>query len=346
MQNQAIEKKYQVFISSTYEDLKEERSDVYKALLDIGHIPVGMEQFPASNMNSMNYIEKMLSTCDYYILILAGRYGSIDPSDGIGYTEKEYDYAKKQGIPIMIFVYDDIQNLPYSKCEHTKKGSTKLDQFRKKVMNNTLCKKYSSKDQLQYLVVNSMNKCIQDFPRVGWIRADSIEAKALPSDCNGIDVNNLSNYTDSQIEEALHKCDNTARRSICCELISTHKNKQIIEKCISSITNDAEKYRLLEDLACKGFSHSSYFCTIIQSLTNAKYLLDTLQLCIQEKLNDHIEVCFKKINNNVYIYKALPLIYNYDQTLFQQLYDNGNCLTNEIYKQRAKKCLNQTIYNS
>ena len=86
-----MKKKYQVFISSTYSDLIEERAAATQCLLDNGCIPVGMEQFPASALSQMEYIRKMLDDCDYYILILGGRYGSLD-ADGIGFTEKEYDY--------------------------------------------------------------------------------------------------------------------------------------------------------------------------------------------------------------------------------------------------------------
>ena len=88
-----MKKKYQVFISSTYKDLVDERAAVTQCLLDMGCIPVGMEQFPASNMSQMDYIKMMLDDCDYYVLILAGKYGTID-SDGIGFTEKEYDIIK------------------------------------------------------------------------------------------------------------------------------------------------------------------------------------------------------------------------------------------------------------
>lgn len=84
------------FISSTYEDLKDERAAVTQCLLDNNCIPVGMEQFPSSNMSQMDYIKKMLDDCDYYILIVGGRYGSLD-DDGVGYTEKEYDYAIQMG---------------------------------------------------------------------------------------------------------------------------------------------------------------------------------------------------------------------------------------------------------
>ncbi|HDZ8843871.1 TPA: DUF4062 domain-containing protein [Aeromonas dhakensis] len=44
-----MDKKYQVFISSTYEDLKDEREQVIKSVLEMGHIPVGMEMFSAAD---------------------------------------------------------------------------------------------------------------------------------------------------------------------------------------------------------------------------------------------------------------------------------------------------------
>ena len=40
-----MNKKYQIFVSSTYEDLKEERDLVIEAILEMGHFPVGMEMF-------------------------------------------------------------------------------------------------------------------------------------------------------------------------------------------------------------------------------------------------------------------------------------------------------------
>lgn len=162
-------KKYQVFISSTYTDLIKERSAVTQCLLDNDCIPVGMEQFPASNMSQMEYIKKMLKDCDYYILILAGRYGSED-DDGIGFTEKEYDYAISQGIPVMSFVVKDINALTIDQCEQKKKQQDKLLKFRQKVCNGRLVKFYSSTDELRGHVAASIYKCIHDFPAKGWVR--------------------------------------------------------------------------------------------------------------------------------------------------------------------------------
>ena len=167
-------KKYQVFISSTYSDLIEERAAVIQCLLDMGCIPVGMEQFPASNMSQMEYIKMMLDDCDYYILILAGRYGSVD-SDGVGFTEKEYNYAIEKGIPVMSFVFKDIGKLMSTKCEETGEGRQMLDDFRNKVCRGKLVKFYTDCGTLQAAVAISHSHCIDDFPAVGWIRGDRVE---------------------------------------------------------------------------------------------------------------------------------------------------------------------------
>ena len=76
-------KRYQVFVSSTYKDLVEERSAVTSCLLDNDCIPVGMEQFPAMPISQWDYIKKMIDSSDYYLLIVAGKYGSIDPQSGL-----------------------------------------------------------------------------------------------------------------------------------------------------------------------------------------------------------------------------------------------------------------------
>jgi hypothetical protein len=99
------EKKYQVFVSSTYEDLKEEREQVLKAILEMGHIPVGMELFSAGDEQQWELIKRQIDDSDYYVVVIAHRYGSRDGN--ISYTEKEYDYAVSEKIPILGFVTSD-----------------------------------------------------------------------------------------------------------------------------------------------------------------------------------------------------------------------------------------------
>ena len=100
-----MERKYQVFISSTYEDLKTERQAAISCLLDMNCIPVGMEQFPASSLSQWEYIKKMIDMSDYYLLIVAGKYGSIDPEENISYTEKEYRYAIHKKMERNLFIF-------------------------------------------------------------------------------------------------------------------------------------------------------------------------------------------------------------------------------------------------
>lgn len=83
-----MEKRYQVFVSSTYQDLQEERQEVMHALLELDCIPAGMELFPAANESQWSLIKRVIEDCDYYVLILGGRYGSCGP-DGLSYTEME-----------------------------------------------------------------------------------------------------------------------------------------------------------------------------------------------------------------------------------------------------------------
>lgn len=167
-----MKKKYQVFISSTYSDLVEERVAATQCLLDNDCIPVGMEQFPASAMSQMEYIKKMLDDCDYYILILGGRYGSLD-MDGVGFTEKEYDYAVLKGIPVMSFVFRDTKFLPSEKCESDDLGRHKYHAFRKKVCSDRMVKFYDSADSLKAAIATSINKCITGSPAIGWVRANT-----------------------------------------------------------------------------------------------------------------------------------------------------------------------------
>ena len=77
-----MNKKYSVFVSSTYEDLKDERQEVVNALLQMDCFPIGMEFFNASDQTQWEMIKTLIDECDYYVLIIAGRYGTVEPTSG------------------------------------------------------------------------------------------------------------------------------------------------------------------------------------------------------------------------------------------------------------------------
>lgn len=99
-----MKRKLQVFISSTYTDLIEERQAAVSAVLKAGHIPAGMELFTAGDRSQMTTIKEWIDESDVYMLILGGRYGSVEKTSGISYTELEYDYALQQGKAVFAVV--------------------------------------------------------------------------------------------------------------------------------------------------------------------------------------------------------------------------------------------------
>lgn len=110
-------KRYQVFISSTFNDLKQERAEITQALLELDCIPCGMEAFPAANETQWNWIKKVIEECDYYVLTIGGMYGSVNEESGLSYTEMEYDYAIEKGVPTIAFLVEDEGKLLGDKLE-------------------------------------------------------------------------------------------------------------------------------------------------------------------------------------------------------------------------------------
>jgi hypothetical protein len=167
-----MDKRYQVFVSSTFKDLEIERQEVMHALLELDCMPAGMELFPAANETQWNLIKKVIDDCDYYILILAGRYGSIGP-DGLSYTEMEYRYALSIGKPTIAFIHRDHGKIIADKTETTEEGKTKLAQFREAV-EKKLCKQWETPQELGSVVSRSLIQLIKSTPAVGWVRANEL----------------------------------------------------------------------------------------------------------------------------------------------------------------------------
>ena len=167
------EKKYQVFVSSTYEDLKEEREIIRNNMQRLGFIVAGMEYFPASDSEQMDYIKREISASDYYILITAGRYGSIIPNTNISYTHQEFLHAVEFKIPIFIFDFANTDGLPESKCESTLEGKLALRNFKSEIIKNRLVVKWKNEGDLLFSITDTLFKQVRLNPRDGWIRADN-----------------------------------------------------------------------------------------------------------------------------------------------------------------------------
>lgn len=166
-------KKYQVFISSTFIDLVEARHKVMDTILALHQIPAGMEMFPAADDDQWTHIKSEIDASDYYILILGHRYGSV-ATDGISYTEKEYDYAREQGIPVLAFIMNRDVPVNPSFLDDSATSKKRLQKFIQKATTSKLCKFWNTSDELATMVSTSLSHSFttNGHERVGWVRGD------------------------------------------------------------------------------------------------------------------------------------------------------------------------------
>lgn len=186
-----MEKRYQVFVSSTYADLKEERQHVSQALMEMDCIPAGMELFPAADEEQWEFIKRIIDDCDYYLLIIGGRYGSTT-DEGISYTEKEYDYAVESGLKVIALLHENPDDIPVGKSDITPELRERLEAFRDKVAANRLVKFWNEAKELPGLVALSLSKTIKTFPATGWVRASEVSSEELLGELNELRKENAT----------------------------------------------------------------------------------------------------------------------------------------------------------
>ena len=167
-----VEKRYQVFVSSTFRDLIEERKEVTQALLELDCIPCGMELFPAANEDQWTLIKKVIDDCDYYLVIIAGRYGSLGP-EGLSFTEMEYRYALAAKKPIIGFVHEDISKLPAGSVDLEQEKRDKLSKF-SELVKSKMVKFWKNPADLGSAVSRSLVQLTKTHPAMGWVRANNV----------------------------------------------------------------------------------------------------------------------------------------------------------------------------
>lgn len=178
-------KKYGIFISSTYRDLIEERKVASNAIIESGHIPMGMELFTPDGQSSVDVIKASIDNSDFLLLIIAGKYGSTCVDNGAekSYVEMEYDYAKQTHKPVLLFFHEDISILPRYKTEDSTKRKAKLDSFLKRVQKDVYGKTYKEINTLEKEILKALQSIsTREYESSGWIRVKDISQDVLNMD--------------------------------------------------------------------------------------------------------------------------------------------------------------------
>ena len=173
-----MDKRYQVFVSSTFIDLKDAREQVFQTLMSMDCFPAGMELFPAMDEDQFNFIKRVIDDSDYYLLIVGGRYGSLSPT-GFSYTEMEYDYAVKRGLKVVAFLHKKPDEIQAKFTEADPNLRKKLDSFRDKAATGRLVNFWEDPKELPGMVALSLGKTMKTYPAIGWVRADKVASEAI-----------------------------------------------------------------------------------------------------------------------------------------------------------------------
>jgi hypothetical protein len=201
--------KYQVFISSTFEDLKVERDQVIRAVLEMGHIPVGMEMFSAGDEEQWQIIKRHIEESDYYAVILAHRYGSRAEED-LSFTRKEYEYALSKGVPCLGFIIDDKTSWPANLVDD---GMDKrdLDSFKALVREKPVSFWQNAED-LHGKFSIALMKAFTARPREGWVRASSTGGAQVTGEVIRLSAENA--VLRKELEEAKASADESHRSEV------------------------------------------------------------------------------------------------------------------------------------
>lgn len=189
-----MESKLQIFVSSTFTDLKDERQAAVEAILKSGHIPAGMELFTAGDKSQWDIIQRWITNSDIYMLILGGRYGSIEPDTGTSYIELEYDFAVSCGKPHFAVVINNDSLKSKVKTHGTSviesDNPKRLEEFRTKVLSK-MSSFFSDNKDIKIAVLETIPQLMLEYEIKGWVRAtEMLDAKALADELSSLHTEN------------------------------------------------------------------------------------------------------------------------------------------------------------
>ncbi|MCL2600440.1 MAG: DUF4062 domain-containing protein [Treponema sp.] len=180
--------KYHIFIGSTLDDLKSERKELPRIVMELGHTPVMADYLDGDARNAPKLHQKTIEECDYFIALVAHRYADADGD--VSPLLNECSIAAKKGIPILALIIDDKARWKPAKKESDEALVRKLDDFKARLRGgpwetwiNTpdLCQK------AQTLLVQELSL----HARPGWVRADKIIDPTVANE-----ISRLSNEND------------------------------------------------------------------------------------------------------------------------------------------------------
>ena len=148
-----------VFLSSTYEDLREHRAKAAQAIERLGQHSIRMEVFGARPNDTTGVCRDEIDSSDAFLGIYAHRYGYVPPDSSISITEQEFDFAQERRKPTLCFMVDE--EFPWSpKLIEPEPGQSKLKLFKQRVSTTFVRDTFTTPDDLAYKIASSLGRLL------------------------------------------------------------------------------------------------------------------------------------------------------------------------------------------
>jgi hypothetical protein len=150
-----------IYLSSTYEDLKDYRSAVFEALRKAGYEVKAMEDYVATDRRPVDKCLADVAEADIYVGLFAFRYDYVPPAehgnpDGFSITELEFRHAEKLGKPCLVFTMNEDTPLPSKFIEK----SEPINRLRDYLLKEKTVSLFSSPYELASLVQAAVTKLL------------------------------------------------------------------------------------------------------------------------------------------------------------------------------------------
>ena len=167
-----LDKRYQVFITTSGKEMQPERMVVSQTLIGMGFFSWGLEQ---RTPLSTAFARRQIDDCDYVLLLLGSQYGEQSVS-GVSYMHLEYIYAVTKQKPIIVFMHEDPQARDAELQEQQPALKAKFEDFRHQLQKEVdQVVSYRTLRDLELAVRSYMPQMLERNPVVGWVRPQNIQ---------------------------------------------------------------------------------------------------------------------------------------------------------------------------
>ena len=168
-----LDKRYQVFISTSGADMQPERVILAQTLVGMGFFSWGLEQ---RTPLSTAFARRQIDDCDYVVILLGSQYGEQSVS-GVGYMHLEYIYAVTKQKPIIVFMHEDPDSRDSSLHDEKPELREKFKEFRKLLQQEVdQVFSYRTLRDLELAVRFNMSQMLERYPTSGWVRPQNTQA--------------------------------------------------------------------------------------------------------------------------------------------------------------------------